>query len=863
MSPSRYGGVRLAVLVLFFLSGACGLIYEVVWMRMLTLVFGATAFATGAILASFFSGLALGSLYFGRVADRTRNPIALYGLLEAGLGVAAFLTPLVFSGLSTLYAEIARHLSVGYYPLVLVRLVLAFLVLLIPTTLMGGTLPVIVRFMVRRPESLGRHVGTLYAVNTFGAVLGAFTAGFFLILLLGLREALYLAGTLNLLIAVAALVLSRHQSTTSARASEPTVGARQQEGGPGPTAPTRLTRIALWAVGISGLCALALEVLWTRALVFFLDNSTHAFTTMLTAFLLGIAIGSALVTRVVDRIKRLLACLGVIEILIGLSALTAIPILAAATPALQRMLGATPDPLLHWKWAGTRFLTSLSVMLLPSVLMGTTVPLVVRFYARGLDRVGTSMGRVYSINTLGGVVGSVLAGFVLVPFVGVREGIVLMASVSVVLGLVLVVFEPVAARKKGMIALAAAGLTLAGAGAVHVARSATTLSSFRETLDAVEVLSYHEGIGSTVKVFSDQNGERILSIDGFPVAGTSMGLRDAQMVLGNLPMLLSEAPSARVNLIGFGAGAASWTVLQYGAGEVDCVELVPAVIDAAPWFEEVNHGVLTDPRFNLILGDGRNHALVTERTYDVVSIDATSPKMAGNGSLYTVEFYELLKEQLSAEGVVVQWLPFHLLSGREMRMTARTFRTVFPHTTVWLSPIRTHGVLVGTQTRLQIDLASLERKLSTESVRHALEALNVSNPLDVLSWFVMGEEELENYVGTATLNTDNHPYLEFTPAMAYFHSTRYAASNLRDLAMHRESVAPWLVPSGESEAEVARMAARLERRFRATQRSIQGDIFFYLGMTQRAVREYRAALRIDPTDRNWAHPVWRDARQMR
>jgi len=194
MAAWRERGVHWAVLVLFFLSGACGLVYEVVWMRMLTLVFGATAFATAAILASFFAGLALGSLWFGKAADRARNPLALYAFLEAGVGVFAFLMPVLFAGLTPVYVALARGLDLGFYPLSVVRFVLSFLVLILPTTLMGGTLPVIVKFFVSRRDGLGWDVGRLYAVNTFGAVVGTVAAGFFLILFLGVKEAAWVAG---------------------------------------------------------------------------------------------------------------------------------------------------------------------------------------------------------------------------------------------------------------------------------------------------------------------------------------------------------------------------------------------------------------------------------------------------------------------------------------------------------------------------------------------------------------------------------------------------------------------------------------------------------------------------------------------
>lgn len=900
MNPLRDRSVRFLLLVLFFLSGACGLVYEVVWMRMLTLVFGATAFATSAILASFFAGLALGSFHFGRTVDRTANPLRLYALLEAGIGVLAFLMPALFAGVTWVYVALARHLPLGYYGLSMVRLLLSFVILLLPTTLMGGTLPVIVKFFARREDRVGWNVGALYAVNTFGAVVGTVTAGFFLILFLGLREATWLAAVVNLAVAGVVYLLSRRpEPVGEPETREEAVGAPElaEEAGapatlttegpvgegavtgavegpeapvPAPAEPARpvrpplspgLYRLTLWAIGISGLCALALEVLWTRALVFFLDNSTHAFTTMLTAFLLGIAVGSAVLARVIDSRRRLLAWLGGIEVLIGITALLAIPVLGWSTPVFARMgdTDVTPEALL-WKWTVLRFLTSLAVMLVPTVLMGATVPLAARIYTPRVKVVGSALGRVYSVNTVGGVVGSVLGGFVLIPLLGVHDGILLVALVSVLLGAVLLLQEPTFRLGKPLKATAGVVLLVGAAGVFWGVRGRMMLTSYREQVDASQVLWYHEGIGSTVKVFEDHQGARVVSIDGFPVAGETFGLRDAQAVLGNLPLLLSDVPGARVNLVGFGAGGASWAGLQYDVSQVECVELVPAVLQAAKWFPDVNHGVLDNPRFHAILDDGRNHALVSDETYDVITIDATSPKMAGNGSLYTREFYQLLERRLSPDGIVAQWLPFHLLSQREMRMTAKTFMEVFPHTTVWLSPIRHHAVLVGTREKLQIDYAALARKLQRPGVRQELGSLKVTDPLDVLEGFVMGEEGLARYVQGARVNTDDHPYLEFTPAMAYFYTMTYVVRNLYDLGQARESVLPLLVNTGDTEEERADLAERVERRLQASQHTISGDILYYLGEQDRALGEYRRALVIDPTEKNWVHPIWHDLR---
>ena len=859
ITRSREGSVRLIILGLFFLSGACALVYEVVWMRMLTLVFGATAFATSTILASFFAGLALGSFYFGRVVDRGRDPLLVYALLEAGIGVFAFLMPLLFSGLSQIYVGISRNLGIEYYGISLIRFAFSFLVLLIPTTLMGGTLPVIVKFFAKTRDRLGWHVGYLYSVNTFGAVLGTLSAGFFLILMLGVKETAYVAGVVNLIIAAIALALAWRLGIRWEAMSSGVESVREPDARGGDVS-SKLALLALCAVGLSGFSAIALEVFWTRALVFFLDNSTHAFTTILTAFLLGIAIGSFVIARFIDTGRKLAAWLRLVLMLIGLFAILSIPILNNLTPVFQSMAGSSLDAMLPWKWMGMRFIKSLAVMLVPTVLMGMTFPLVSKIYTRNVSAVGRALGDVYSVNTIGGVFGSAIAGFVLIPILGVQNGIILVAGINVIIGGVLILSEPLMRYQARVMITGALGVLFVAAGTYYVTSSAITLTSHYERIEDPEVLSYDERIGGTVKVYRDKWGDKVLSINGFPVAGTGFEPQDAQKALAHLPLLLSNVPSPRVNIVGFGAGGTSWGVMQYDVQEVDCVELVPAVLDAAKWFPDVNHGVLSQPKFNLIMGDGRNYALVSDEEYDVITVDATSPKMAGNGSLYSLEFYELLVERLSDDGLVVQWIPLHLLSDQEVRMIAKTFITVFPHSTLWFTPLRQYFILVGTQEKLEIDYRSLSGKLATAEVQRDLELLNVTDPIDVLGWYVMGGEALARYVGDARTNTDNHPYLEFTPAMAYFVSGRYRVENTliaRDL---RESVLPLLVNVGETEEEIAAVAERVQKRFQATHHSITGDMLHFVGMREQATVEYSTALRIDPEEKNWLNPIWRSGR---
>ena len=364
--------IKPIVWLIFIFSGASSLIYEVIWMRQLTLIFGSTVFATSTVLTAFMAGLALGSYYFGRKIDEsTQSPLRLYALLEAGIGAFCLVWPLILAALGAIYVLIHRNVTSEFYTLSLIRFVLTFGVLLIPSTLMGGTLPVLTRFFVKRLEQLGTNIGILYALNTFGAVVGTVAAGFFLIEALGIRWTLGIGIAINFGVAAVAVALAQKVSVTEAtEADEPGEETQQAESEDVPYLPEK--RLVLWAIGVSGFCALAYEVLWTRIMVFFLGSTTYAFATMLAAFLFGIALGSIVLSRWVDRIKQPIAIFGIVQLGIGLFALILMPAfeeLYGMSSALQSTFGASR----FWT-----FFSCFLVMCLPTFLMGASFPLVTK-----------------------------------------------------------------------------------------------------------------------------------------------------------------------------------------------------------------------------------------------------------------------------------------------------------------------------------------------------------------------------------------------------------------------------------------------------------------------------------------------------
>ena len=837
---------RRVVLAVCFLSGVSGLLYEVVWARMLHLLFGDTVLAVSTVLASFMAGLAMGSFWIGRYIDRRRRVLAVYAGLEAGIGLSALLFPVVLQALTPLYVWLHQSLSASFWLFSLVRFLLAFCLLCVPTALMGATLPVLSRYLVQSSATLGWNVGALYALNTGGAVLGCFTAGYVLIGSVGLSRTVWIGAALNFAIALVAWLGQRWIEAPGAR--------EVPSSSPRDTAPAvalyddRTVRRVLWSFALAGCAALSYEVIWTRALTFFVGNSTYAFSAMLTTFLCGLALGSALVARISDRSANVLALLGALQVGIGVYGILTIAILGRLFYGLDGWWEGFSNA--YWGAPlGLTFLKTFVVILPPTLCMGAAFPLVSKIVAQGPDVVGRGVGSAYACNTLGAIVGAWVSGFVAIPLLGIHHSLALTALLSLGTGGVLLASSSTSRRRQGVL--------YAGALSCFIAVMVTT-RTFRFADIAGEpektVLHYDEDVAGVVKVATDIYDRKLLSINGWSVAGTGSPNPDVALVndypeiqkmLAHLPMLLHPAPR-RVLVIGFGAGGTAWSLSRYAAlRRLDIVEFVPGVIRAARFFPEVNHDVLTDPRVRVIIDDGRNYLLVTPETYDVLSVDTLDPKHAGNGNLYTREFYELSRRVLKPGGVFVQWLPYHQVDNASLKMIARTFQDVYPHATMWLNRFKGYTLLLGTLEPLQIDVARLDAHFRTPAVQRDLAEVHVGTPWQFLESFAMRSDTVRRYaVGSARLNTYDHPYVEF-----YGLSWRDPVEeNLAELAHFADDVTPLLAFADASPAEQQSIPGRVAVQRRIARYITRGYLANWRRQLQDGTREYRKALKLDPHD---------------
>ncbi len=784
MRPGRRAILPVAV-ACFFLSGVAGLLYEVVWTRLLGLVFGHTVHAITTVLAAYMGGLALGSVLIGRRADRLARPLRLYGILEAAIGLYCLATPLLFHAADRVYLWAFQGLQPSPAGSTVLHLLLSAALLLPPTTLMGATLPVLSRAVVGSEGVAASQVGTLYAVNTWGAVLGTALTGFSLIPALGLRTTIWTGAALNLLVAAMALLLAPAARSAGPAGQEeaPSIGERAL-----PWLPPGRVVIALVAIGISGGASMAYQIAWTRALSLVLGSSTYAFTAMLTTFLVGLALGALIVSRVMRR-RAIdgLAAFALVEIAAALAVVLMLPALGGLPHAVVSVLGWAGVS--HASMVGTQFGLSFAVMIVPTLLIGATFPLLLAGLSRDRQQLGRDVGLVYGANTVGTILGSILAGFVLIRAIGIQNTILAAAAANLAAGLVVLATAPATGRRQRALGIAAAlgfvvlaltvprwdrGIMTTGAAVYAGIFVQGTGDGLRELSEKRELLFYDEGISTTVSVARDPGGTA-LTVNGKVDASNDADM-PTQLLLGHLgPLLHPEA--RRVLVIGFASGVTAGALAQHPLEAIDVAELEPAMREASRFFARENRNVLADPRVRLREGDGRSILATAAQPYDLIVSEPSNPWIAGVASLFTLEFYRAARERLAPRGVMVQWLQNYSMYSRDMQMVVRTFQEVFPHVSVWAATPNDF-LLVATPEPLRLDAAHVEARVAASP--------GTREDFDRFGWhreglvfrFFMGEEDARRYAAGAPLNTDDRPLLEFSAPLALYSSSPLANEEL-------------------------------------------------------------------------------------
>lgn len=780
-------GGRLTLLCsLFFLSGAAGLVDQVVWLRHLSLVFGNTTLATATLLAVFLGGLGGGAWAFGRVASRASRPLVLYGVVELGVAVWAVASPRLFDLIDLAYVAIYRELGAAPAAFSAARVLLAVAALGPPTVLMGGSLPLVLSAAARADGERqgGRWAAILYGVNTLGAVAGVAFAGFFAIRTIGLWATLLVASTAQAIVALGAVSMSGFRVPSPATASA--LAPPRLQAGEG----LRGLHFAAFAMGA---CSLAAEVLWTRILVFYFGSSVYAYSLMLVLFLAGVGIGSALATPYVAR-WRPLAALAWIETGLAALAVSSVPLFGSLDVRLTTLSEAV-RPTDFGSGVLVQLLAALPIVLPPTLLMGASFPLVVAAALRVGRGLGRSAGTVYAANTTGSIVGSLAAGFVIVPLLGSQNGLLALGAVN---GALAAWF---AARASGgrswrwawlaVAPLVAASLfapdrVILAAGVFRADRPGDLLHFHEDTQAAVAVRRSREAAGEYLS----------LELNGVNVAGTSRDLYAVQLMQGHLPMLLGAPDVERVVHIGFGSGGTARAVSLHPVREIRIVEISPAVLAASDrWFAPLNHGVLDDPRVRVELNDGRNFLLATRERFDAVLSDSIHPRYAGNGALYSREYFELLAARLEPGGVASMWLPTYALTTRNYAQIVRAFRDVFPETMIWYeaSVPNAFTIVTGRRAGRPWNPAAAGAAMRAPGVREELASLGISGPADVVACYLAGPPELDRFLAGVPAHVDDLPTVEYESGTLFVRDRTWLATFSALLALRPATPPPALL----------------------------------------------------------------------
>jgi predicted membrane-bound spermidine synthase len=767
------------------ISGIAGLVYEVVWARYLALFLGHTSHAVVVVLVAFMGGLAVGNAWLGSRADRVRRPLALYAWLEIGIGLYALVFPYYYEACHRAYITLARAWQPAGGGLFALRLSFSLWTILLPTILMGGTLPVMVKLVTRSLGELQARVAVLYFANSAGAVAGIVLADFWWIPTIGLQMTVYAGAALNLIVGGTALFLSGWLREEREPLVRSTTAAASTCAGSGMTYAKRDLNLAIAGIGLSGFVAMLYEVVWTRLLALALGSSTHAFSIMLITFITGIALGAWWVGRWKNP-QGPMEAFGWAEIALAL-ALAVSMFFYRYLPfwfvRLADMLARRDDvyPLYELIEAMICFL----VMFVPTVCLGLTLPLASRIATTEVARTGGSVGAVFAVNTLGTVLGAAVTGLGLMPWLGMARTLALGIAINALVGLLLVLRQMPRSQRIVLSSApcgAAVLVFLAGLqfdddwrrvftlGLWRNPITPTSLAQYQKLADDNHITYYKDGAGSTVSVHRWNEGKKdilFLKINGKTDASTGRDVA-TQLLSGHIPMLLHSHP-ANALVIGLGSGMTCGAVMRHPTMEhLDVVEISPEVVAAARLFGFANDQILDKPKTRLIVEDAKSFLQITDQRYDVIISEPSNPWMAGVAGVFGLEHYASCRARLKPGGLMVQWVHTYESGDAALAMVLATFLSVYPCVSVWQGTLG-DLILIGSLQPLRVDLAELERRFELLEVKADLERIDLTR-LPVLLARQLISEQNTAFILEPDMprQSDYYPTLEYLAQRSFF-----------------------------------------------------------------------------------------------
>lgn len=744
------------------------MIDEVVWARLLKLKMGNTIYASSIVVSVFMGGLALGALIMGRYADRVKNPLRVYAFLEICATISALSFPLLLRIADKFYGWI--FLSIDPSPAIqcLFQTLISTVILTIPAVMMGSTLPLLGRYITDMRSQVGWLVGGLYSLNMLGATLGCFLAGFVLIQMVGVMGTLYIAAAVNLIVAYGGWKLSRYHNIGDI--PEDKVVIPKQQNVAEEALGMKGKYILFSAFFASGLISIGYELIWMRSIVYLLGGYTYVFSAVLSIYLVGNVVGTGIGSYLSKRLKNPAIGFGVSLICLGVSGILYLPwmVMWLSSPMsqfIQLMIKFFEDMGFQNSIANLSLCHSFLFFLLPSLLMGIGFPLAIQSFSKYRLGVGKTTGTVYGINTIGAVLGGLVTGFFLIPWIGVQVSITLLGFAGIMLGaLMVLIFSHKATFTRRLVVL---GLSLTFAFTIMM--SIIPMNLFEKKVvpipvPAGKILEVKEGVNGTFSVHRDTKGDLELRSENVGIAGDG-DFRIAQKMLGHMGALLNKN-TRDVLSIGFGVGETTACLANNNLNRLDCVEIAPEVVELAlKFFKHINLGNELDRKVKMIYMDGKNYLYLTEKKYDIIINGANIPTHSGSAPLFTKEHFQNALEHLNPGGLFIS--KFHLVSTskRSFDSILGTFVQTFPCVTIWFPTTKVYKFfyLVGSREKQWFSPQFIDAQLGKKEIRKSISYLNIYNYSDVLSCYVGDKIDIENYLKEYALNTDDTPVVEFTP----------------------------------------------------------------------------------------------------
>ena len=760
------------LMILFAASGCAALVYEIVWYQMLQLVIGSTAISLGVLLATFMGGLCLGSLTLPRYLKRRQyHPLRVYGAIEVGIGICAIFVRLFMPLVDWIYVSAVGH----GMPAILLRAIMCAIILLPPTFLMGASLPAVARWIQATPRGVS-WLGLLYGANTAGAVFGCLLAGFYLLRVFDMGSATYFAALLNALIGFISYSVAK---VTPDQSTEETPAAQSN---PAKQSPPEIESAQSHSAGnwniyltvaLSGASALGAEVVWTRLLGLMLGATVYTFSIILAIFLVGLGLGST-VGSVISRSVRARAALGYGQLLL-------VAAIAWTAFCLARSLPYWPiNPLLsHDPWFTFQIdIVRVLWAIFPATLLwGASFPLALAAAATKDDDPGRLVGGIYAANTAGAIVGALAFSVILIPHIGTQNcerTLIAIAALSA-----LVVLGPFVwtHRQKFGAALVIASMFGAGYLVAYTPEVPPGLIAYGRrfllNLTTSEILYVGEGLNSSIAISRYNDGAIQFHVSGKVEASTEMYDMRLQRALGHLAGLVHPDPHS-VLIVGFGAGVTAGSFVTYPSiQKIVICEMEPLVPPAATkYFDAQNYDVARDPRTTIVYDDARHYVLTTRNKFDIITSDPIHPWVKGSATLYSKEYFQMVKDHLNPGGVVTQWVPLYESDEATVKSEIATFLDVFPGGTVWANAIDGAGYdlfLLGQNGPTKINVDELQARLDSPQygrVAQSLRDVGFNSADDLLSIYSGQDSDLRPWLADATINLDSNLRLQYMAGMA-------------------------------------------------------------------------------------------------